>query len=303
MDLLSNIVSLLHPHDCVAAGIDAGGRWAVRFGQHAGLKCNAILKGQCWLRVEGCESRQLEAGDCVILPKGRPFLLSSCDAGFDENSATPYVPIAHGGTATFGAGGEFFMTGSRFLLSGPAAPLLLEALPPAVVVRRGPEQEAVQWSLTRIADELRQPRPGGALSIAHLSHFVFIQAMRRYLEEAPRDGGGWLSALADPALSRAVAAMHESLSRSWTVQDLAAAAGMSRTAFATRFRRVTGQTPMAYLTRWRMLFAAAQLRDTEASVAEVAETVGYTSESAFAVAFKREMSVPPRRYARKVGGS
>ncbi len=298
MDPLSDIVSLLRPHDCVAAGLDAGGDWSIRFDRHAGLKCNAVLKGDCWLSVEGVAGpMRLQAGDCVILPKGLPFLLSARIAPFGEDAEAIYAPVRHGGTAVYGGGGDFFMAGSRFLLSGPAAGMLLRTLPPVVVVRPGPQQEAVQWSLNRIAEELRDPRPGGALSIAHLSHFVLVQVMRCYLEDAPPETGGWLAAIADRHISRAVAAIHDDPARPWTVQDLASRAGLSRTSFAVRFRRIAGLTPMGYLTQWRMLFAAERLRRTEASVARIAAEVGYASESAFAVAFKRVTGHPPRRYA------
>ena len=304
VDPLSDIVSLLEPHDCVAAGLDAGGDWAIRFERHAGLKCNAVLKGHCELRVDGAEPVTLETGDCAILPHGRAFLLSARPARTGEDARTVYAPVPHGGTAVHGGGGDFFMTGSRFLLSGTAADLLLAALPPVIVVRDGSERATLPWALERIADELREPGPGGALCIEHLSHLVLVQVMRRHLatsagQELPGRGGGWLAAIADPRLSKAVAAVHEDPARSWTVGELASRAGLSRTSFAVRFRRVAGQTPMGYLTRWRMLVAADRLRRTGAPVARVAGDVGYASESAFAVAFKRATGRPPRRYARE----
>ena len=128
---------------------------------------------------------------------------------------------------------------------------------------------------------------------------VLVETLRRHLEGASPESGGWLAALGDRHLSRAVAAVHEDPARAWTVEALAARAGLSRTAFAVRFRRVTGQTPMGYLTRWRMRLAADRLSRTDASVARVAEAVGYASESAFAIAFKRATGRPPRRYARE----
>ena len=318
VDPLSDIVSLLEPHDCVAAGLDAGGDWSIRFERHAGLKCNAVLHGRCSLRVDGAEPVTLEAGDCAILPHGRAFLLSARPARSGEDARTVYAPVPHGGTAVHGGGGDFFMTGSRFLLSGTAAELLLGALPPVLVVRGGPGRTTLPWALERIADELREPGPGGALCIEHLSHLVLVQVMRRHLatsggpgpagrespdpecreQGGPERGGGWLAAIADPRLSKAIAAVHEDPARSWTVAELAACADLSRTSFAVRFRRVSGQTPMAYLTRWRMLVAADRLRRTGAPIARVAEGVGYASESAFAVAFKRATGRSPRRHAR-----
>lgn len=298
MDPLSDMISLLRPQDCVAAGLDAGGDWSIQFGRHEGLKCNAVLKGSCWIAVEGvADPLQLEAGDCVILPQGRPFLLSARKARFGEDAAAIYAQVPHGSTAVYGGGGDFFMTGSRFLLCGPAAALLLDTLPPIVRVRPGPQQEAVKWSLDRIAEELRVPRPGGALSIAHLSHFVLVQVIRCHLEDAPAATAGWLAAIADRHILQAVVAMHGDLARPWTVQELAEHAGLSRTAFAVRFRRISGLTPFGYLTQFRMLQAADRLRRTEHSVARIAEEVGYASESAFSVAFKRVTGFSPRGYA------
>lgn len=298
MDPLSDTIGLLRPHDCVAAGFDAGGDWSIRFGRHAGLKCNAVLKGRCWLAVDGEEPVELAAGDCAILPKGRPFLLSARPARVGEDAQAIYAPVRHGGTAIYGGGGAFFMAGSRFLLSGAVADTLLRPLPPLMVVRPGREQAALQWSLGRIAEELREARPGGALSIAHLSHFVLVQVMRFHLAAAPRQAPGWWAAIADPHISRAVAAMHEDPARQWTVQELASLAGLSRTSFAVRFRRIAGLTPMGYLTQWRMLVAAERLRRTEGSIARIAAEVGYASESTFGVAFKRATGQPPRRYMR-----
>ena len=217
-----------------------------------------------------------------------------------RRAETIYAPVHHGGTAVYGGGGDFFMTGSRFLLSGPASEMLLGSLPPVIMLRQGSQQEAVRWSLDRIAEELRDPRPGGALSIAHLSHFVLVQVLRFHLAESPSETAGWMAALADRHISAAVAAIHDNPARPWTVQELASLAHLSRTSFAVRFRRVVGQTPIGYLTQWRMLCAAGELRRTNAPVARIAAEVGYASESAFAIAFKRTTGYTPRRYAREV---
>lgn len=298
VDPLSDLVALLRPHDCVAAGLDAGGDWSVRFERHAGLKCNAVVDGACWLAVENEGPIRLDAGDCAILPHGRPFLLSSHPARTGRDADAVYAPARHGGTATYGGGGAFFMVGSRFLLSGPGADMILRTLPAVMVVRAGPDGAAVRWALRRMAEELRDPRPGGRLSIAHLAHFIFVQTMRCHLERQRPEPGGRLAAMADPRIAPAVAAMHDAPARAWTVEALARRVGMSRTSFAARFRHIAGETPMGYLTRWRMLLAADRLRHTQMPVARIAAEVGYGSESAFAAAFKRETGQTPRGYAR-----
>lgn len=298
MDTLSNIVALLKPHDCVAAGFDAAGDWSIRFERHAGLKCNAVIKGACWLAVDANEPIRLEAGDCAILPHGLPFVLSTRPGCLGTDADEIYAPVAHGGTAIYGGGGEFFMAGSRFLLSGPAAEMLLPSLPPFLIVRRSTESEVLHWVLDRITRELRTAQPGSELTIAHLSHLVLLQALRASLSRDHNSLKGWLAALTDPSVARAVAAIHADPARSWTVAALAAEAGLSRTSFAERFRQVTDQTPLSYLTRWRMSLAMDRLIAPDAALGRIAAEVGYASESAFAAAFRRETGHSPRRYAR-----
>lgn len=298
MDPLSDIIALLRPHDCVAAGFDAGGNWSIRFNGHEGMKCNAVIRGRCWLAADGAEPVNLEEGDCAILPRGRPFLLSSKPAQFGEDAQTIYEPVSHGGTAVYNGGGDFFMTGARFLLSGPAVMMLMRSLPPVIHVHPGPQQQTIRWVLDQIAAELRNCGPGSTLSITHLSHLLLLQVMRDHLSNSPPQIDGWLAALSDPPILAAVAALHDDPARAWTVQDLASTAALSRTSFAVRFRRVVGQTPIDYLMRWRILLAAEKLLHAGQPVAQVAADVGYASESAFTVAFKRTLGCTPRQYAR-----
>ncbi len=301
-DPFSDVLDLLRPHDCVAAGLDAGGDWALRYAPHAGLKCIGILKGGCWLAVEGQrDSIWLAEGECAILPHGKAFVLSARGARMGDAAETVHSAPAHGDTAVLGSGGDFFMTGARFLLSGLASEMLMATLPDVIVIRPGANDrsasgETVRWAITRIAAELRLRRPGCASSIAHLSHVLLIELMRCHLEDGHEGQIGWTAALSDPFLRRALAAMHRDLSSPWTVATLAKEAGLSRTAFAIRFTRRVGQTPMGYLTMWRMLWAAKRLDRDGTTVAEAAAEVGYASESAFTAAFKRTLGTTPRRF-------
>lgn len=302
-DPLSNVLALLRPHDCVAAGLDAGGDWSIRYAPHAGLKCIGIDKGGCWLAMEGQPAPLwLGEGDCVILPRGRAFVLSARGTRLGDAAETVHSAPVHGDTAQLGSGGDFFMTGARFLLAGLAAEMLMATLPDVIVIRAAEgagSNETVRWAITRIAAELRQRRPGCASSIDHLSHVLLIELMRLHLEAGHEDQIGWTAALADPILRRALAAMHQDLSRSWTVATMAKEAGLSRTAFAVRFARRVGQTPMSYLTMWRMLWAAKRLDRDSTTVAAAAAEVGYASESAFTAAFKRTLGKTPRRFVDK----
>lgn len=127
---------------------------------------------------------------------------------------------------------------------------------------------------------------------------MLVQALRLYLTSHSPGDVGWFAALADPRLSVALTAMHADPARPWTVQDLAAPAGTSRTVFAEHFRARAGETPIAYLTRWRMTPAAERLLRGDDTVGRIAGSLGYESEHAFTTAFKRVMGAPPRRYAR-----
>ena len=132
--------------------------------------------------------------------------------------------------------------------------------------------------------------------LARLSELLFVEAVREHLDRLPQTGTGWLAALRDPALARALSAIHARVGEPWTVDALAAEARLSRSAFAERFTEVLGVPPLTYLTRWRMQVAARRLRDSHHGIAAIAADLGYESEASFSRAFKREMGAAPGRY-------
>lgn len=299
MDPLSDVLSVLQPQSHVSAGFDAGGAWAIRFpDQGARIKCYAVVSGNCWLAVEGvAEPVRLSAGECFVLPGGRPFRLASDLALPPLEAGAVFPPARAGGVVTLNGGGGLFLVGSRFAVSGDHAALLLGMLPPVIHIRAEADRAALRWAVERMMEELRQPRPGGALVAQHLAHMMLIQALRLHLAEAGADAVGWLFALADKRLGAAIGAIHEAPAHPWTLHALAARAGMSRSAFAARFKAKVGATPMDYLARWRMLLAIDRL--ARLPVAAVAAGLGYESESAFSAAFKRVMGEAPRAYCRR----
>lgn len=301
MDPLSDVLSLLRPRSHITAGLDVGGEWAIRFDDMVNrIKCYAVIQGACWLAVEGVDAPvRLAAGECFVLASGRPFTLAS------DLSVAPVTPSAvfgdHGrvgGVATYQGGGGMFLTGSRFSLEGRHTELLLGALPPVIHLDAADDQALIRWSIERMMLELREHGPGATLMAEHLGHMMLIQALRLYLKRAGDRRVGWFSALSDPQLAAAIAAMHADPARRWTLDALGALAGMSRSVFAARFREKVGETPISYLTRWRMVLAGDRLVRTDESLAETAHALGYESESAFNTAFKRVMGTSPRRYAR-----
>ena len=301
MDPLSDVLSLLRPRSHITAGLDAGGEWAIRFDDVVSrIKCYALMQGACWLAVDGVDAPvRLAAGECFVLASGRPFTLAS------DLSVAPVPPSEvfgdHGrvgGVATYQGGGGMFLTGSRFSLGGQHTDLLLSALPPVIHLDAADDQALIRWAIERMMLELREHGPGASLMVEHLGHMMLIQALRLYLKRAGERSVGWFSALSDPQVAAAISAMHADPARRWTLDALGAVAGMSRSVFAARFREKVGETPITYLTRWRMVLAGDRLVRTDESIAETARALGYESESAFNTAFKRVMGVSPRRYAR-----
>ena len=297
-DPLSDVLSLLKPHTHVAGGLDLGGAWSIQFERHVGIKCYAVVSGAAWLAVEG-DSRplRLEAGHCVLLPSGRRFVLA-------EDLAAPSIPFSQlsptawdGGVATLNGGGDVLILGGHFDFSGAQTEILLGAMPTIVSLQDEADKAGLRWALDRMRQELFGSRPGGRLVVQHLAHLMLVQALRLYLAHGEGRGVGWLFALGDPRIGPAIRAVHADPGARWSLSDLAAEAGMSRSRFALRFKAVCGFSPMDYLTRWRMALAADRLSTGGETVSEVAFELGYDSAAAFSTAFKRVMGCAPRTYA------
>jgi AraC-like DNA-binding protein len=299
MDPLSEVLGLLKPESLFSGGFIVPGNMAIRFPKYQGIKCYAVLAGQCWLVVESVpDPILLNVGDCFILPRGLPFQLATdlslepidYPLALDLLSKTNDVQEVNEGTQQI-AGGFFGFTGSH-------AEMLLHALPPVVHIRRESDKAAIRWSLERMREELRDPQPGGSLITQQLAYMMLVQALRLHLTDGSNAGPGWLSALSDKHISIAIVSIHNDPGHRWTLHLLAERVGMSRSVFALRFRQTVGATPMEYLTRWRMLLAANRLKNSSDCLSAIAESLGYESESAFGKAFRRVMGCSPRQYTR-----
>ncbi|WP_236727355.1 AraC family transcriptional regulator [Novosphingobium resinovorum] len=300
MDPLSDVLSLLKPHAYVSSGFDAGGDWAVQFGdQHKLIKCYAIVSGGCWLTVEGVgDPVRLEAGDCFVLPSGHPFRLGSDIDGPAIGAGEIFPTARRGDVVTLNGGGGLFLVGSRFGISGNHADMLLGLLPPIVHIRDQSAQVALRSLVEQMMRELRDDQPGNSLAVQHLAHLMLVQALRVHLDSSDGNRVGWFFTLADKHLGAAIKAIHADPAYPWCLQQLGEVAGMSRSTFALRFKERVGEPPMQYVTRWRMLLACERLEHSDDTVSAIAISLGYESESAFSTAFKRIMGCSPRRYGR-----
>jgi len=299
MDPLSEVLALLKPQSLASGGFVVPGDIAIYFPKHQGVKCYAMLAGQCWLVVEGVpDPVLLRAGDCFLLPRGLPFRLTTDLSLEPVHYTLAWDRLSKTESVSEIPEGARYMAGGFFAFTGGHAEMILQSLPPIVHIRRESDKAAMRWSLERMREELRDPRPGSSLIAQQLAYTMLIQALRLHLADAASAGSGWLSALADKHMSIAIASMHNDPGYPWTLQSLAERVGMSRSVFALRFRETVGATPMEYLTRWRMLLAAERLKNSSDGLSSIAQSLGYESESAFGKAFRRVMGCSPRKYTR-----
>lgn len=299
MDPLSEVLALMRPQVYVAGGFGISGDMAIYFPKHEGIKCYAMLSGDCWLVVDSVPKPVLlQAGDCFLLPRGLPFRLATGLSLEPVPFSDLRARLSNLSLSSENLEGARYIAGGHFTLTGGHAEMLLQSLPPIVHIRRESDKTAMRWSLERLRDELRDPQPGGSLITQQLAYMMLIQALRLHLADAAVAGPGWLSALSDKRISSAIISMHNDPGYPWTLQALAECVGMSRSVFALRFRRIVGATPLEYLTRWRMLLAADRLKNSSDGLSTIAQSLGYDSESAFGKAFRRVMGCSPKQYTR-----
>ncbi|MEV6521064.1 AraC family transcriptional regulator [Longispora sp. NPDC051575] len=298
-DLLGEALHLLHLTGTLYCRAELTAPWGVAVPTLPGLMTFQIVTaGACWLDVDGAEPLLLRQGSLALIPHGTPHRMRSApDAAtlplFDlpvEHVSEWYEIMRHGG------GGEFtHITYGAMTFDHVTAQRLVAQLPAVLHVDTWDEDDA-SWlhsTLRFITREALTLRPGGEAVITRLADILAIQAIRSWLDSAPEARQGWLAALRDPQIGRALSSMHRSAGLSWTVAALAREAGMSRSAFAARFTELVGEPAMRYLAEWRMQLARTHLRQSTEPLSAVAHRFGYQSEAAFCRAFKRSFGVPP----------
>jgi AraC-like DNA-binding protein len=274
---------------------------AVMPGSEHVMEYHVVISGSCWGAALGGEPVRIEAGDLILLPHGDPHVVSSRPGlrappnvgGYFERQAQqrPFTLHLNALEAHMGARPEdpcdtTLMCGFLGCDMRPFNPLIA-SLPRLMHVRANASEDWAVRCARQAGTESAQHRPGGSAMLERLSEMMFIDAVRRYLESLPETSQGWLAGLRDRFVGRALHLMHEAPADPWTVDELSRRVGLSRSALHERFAHQIGQTPMQYLTNWRMQVGAGLLRDTTATVASVALDVGYESEAAFGRAFKR----------------
>ncbi len=301
IDPLEDVLALLKARGERTSTFTGRGAWAVRFPAPGGAKFNSVLEGSCTLDTEGlAQPLTLNTGDSFLLTRPQEFVLST-SGQVPEQQASALFRATAGCSAEVGASEQpvsAVLIGGSFRFDRNAQELLLDSLPPVIhLPAHAPGAAMSQYLLGRIGHESSDQRIGAGVVGAHLAVVLLIDIIRHYLAQDPQ-GTGWLNGLSDPVASDALRSIHSNPSARWTVQLLADKAHVSRSTLAARFKAVVGVGPLEYLTRWRVEIGAHRLTSTDETIATIAEEVGYGSEAAFALAFKRELGSPPGTYRR-----
>lgn len=319
MDALSDVLKAVRLRGAVYFDVHASEPWVAEAppgrkiverlfpGSDHLVSYHALARGTCWGSIVGGPPIRLAAGDVIMFPHGDAHVMSSASGARGKPDLSLYQPPREGqlpfsismNSAGVDAGANL-VCGFLACDARPFNPLLA-ALPRVIHIsdrKNGPLSALVQFAVT----ESREQRIGGEGVLGRLSELMFVDVVRRYLETLPPDRTGWLAGLRDPVVGRALAALHRSPERGWTIASLAREAGASRTVLAEKFTHLVGQPVMQYLTRWRMQLASNNLITCGDSIAAIAERVGYDSEAAFSRAFKKVVGAPPSAWRVNRGG-
>lgn len=301
MDLFDEVFAAMRVESALYARLEATAPWGIDFVSGPGAKFGLVIRGGCWLKAQGlAQPLALTAGDCYIVAPETRFALRDHPRSATRACAD-IIRGKDGHTVSFGGGGmPTDIVGGWFTFDAPSAEPLMSVLPP--VLRIGMDSErahALQSTLQLIAMETAEQNLGSKLVISRLADILFVQAVRAYATSCACAKTGWLAAHMDRRLGTTLRAMHSDIGRGWTVETLAATARMSRSAFALRFKAVVGETPLDYLTRWRIYKAKCLLRQSDLALTEIADRVGYGTDAAFNRVFKRLVGVAPGEYRRQ----
>lgn len=295
-DPLAEMVAILSPSAPLSKVVSGAGAWRVDRRERGDPFYCVVLEGRARLSVQGHIPIVLQAGDFVLIPAAFGFTMAGMVEAEDDYQWT--VTMLEGETRHGDphAAADVRLLIGHFVFGSTNSDLLVSLLPQLLHIRGEPRLSMI---VRLITEEARTQRPARDMILARLLEVLLLEALRSTAAEAAPYGIA--RALADPRLALAIRHLHQNPSRPWTVEQMAATASLSRSAFFNRFRQKVGVAPMEYLTSWRMALARDLLLTGQAGLQEIAERVGYGSASAFSTAFTRLVGLPPSRYAEEAG--
>ncbi|MEU1200310.1 AraC family transcriptional regulator [Streptomyces sp. NPDC005813] len=300
-DQLSEVFDLIEVRGVLSGGFAARGPWVSRGSLGTPLKFFAMVSGCARLTTDGIDSSvELEPGDVVVLNNRSWLELEGGTGGAPRREILPEEDDPSADLLGVDFDTDDVVVGGRVELNPTGQALLQQALPPVAHVRgSAATANNLRGTIHRLFDEVSTRRIGAEFAIRQHVQLLVLEMVRAYACQAEL-APGWLRLLTDERLRPAIELMHADPGKPWGLDELARAAAMSRTSFAERFRTVAGVPPLAYLGRWRMLLAQQALRDGDVRVGALASKLGYTSESAFSTAFKRQVGLSPLRYRQRL---
>jgi AraC-like DNA-binding protein len=315
MDPLSDVLRAVRLNGAFFFAVEASGPWRVesvaatelspRVLPDAGhlISYHVITGGSCWGGVVGEELVELKTGDVILFSQGDPHVMASSPHRTNERitqavSSARYPETLHLGDD--GPPNASIVCGFIGCDPLPFNPLI--ATLPRTLHLRGLSQGWIRAFSEQVVEESRAKGAGADLVLTRLAELMFLEVLRRYLQEMTTEETGWLAGLRDPLVGKALALLHTRPAHPWTLAELAAEVAGSRSKLSERFTHLVGYPPMQYLTQWRMQLAANQLAQSGAKVAAVAREVGYESEAAFSRAFKKATGVAPGGWRTRKAG-
>jgi AraC-like DNA-binding protein len=304
LDPLSEVLQDLRPSGVSYGRCELTRPWGIDFPPQSAARFHFVAAGECWLHTSALGWIPLHAGDVVLLPRGTGHALA--DTANGQTKPIDGFPLEEIGDKTYrltaggsdGTGALLFCCSVSF--EEPAVHPLLELMPPALLVRGAAIGDAtLPVLLDTMTSEVLAQRVGAATVLTRLADVVITRVIRAWVEARSEDATGWLAAIRDPKVGRALAAIHRRPGHHWSVEALADIAHVSRSMFSERFMSVVGVPPARYVSRWRMHLASVWLRNERRTVSEVAARLGYESEASFSRAFKRSSGVPPSTLRRR----
>lgn len=305
MDALSDILKLIRLKSSVYFRKDFASPWGMEIGKSPFAQFHLVVRGHCYLQTDDMKDpKDLYAGDIVVFPKGKSHWLA-------DNPVSKKIPgikvvEAHENNETLFEGEKLSTTliCGHFEFDKDFQHPFLQSLPELIHIT-DTERRQLSWLETAtqvIMQEADSDEPGSEVVVNRLAEVLFIQILRIYIVQS-NINTGYLAALKDKQIHNALSLIHHDPKSSWTLESIARTIGMSRSAFAARFKQLTGNTPMNYLANWRMNIAKEIIKEQHLSLIEIAEKVGYSSQASFNRAFKKQFRLNPGAMRRALKSS
>jgi AraC-like DNA-binding protein len=302
-DALTDVLSSLRLSGRVFSYSEMSAPWALELPPSSFAYFHVVERSGGWLKLKGEKEWQpFAGGDLMVIPHGGGHIIGS-DIKVKPLTLKEFLRLRdEGELVKYGGGGpETHLVCGLFQFENGMDNQLTALLPRFIHIRETREQAAgwLDSTLRQLIHEARHTRPGSEIMVTRLTDLIFVQAVRAWLANQPENQAGWLGALRDRQIGQALGLLHREPGRNWSVESLARAVSMSRSKFAARFKRLVGESPLAYLGQLRLNLAATLLTKGNLTIGEVSQRVGYDSETAFSSAFKRRYGTAPGAYRRR----